>query len=127
MNILNKITFEIEETRFDFSKLDDWQRKTNHYRVIIGHNNKIIEVPFFTGQGWNREPDLKDVLFSLFMDAGGYKNALDFSDWCANYGYNDDSINAKKIYDTCGKIYEKLESMFNEKEYEQLSEMANEY
>lgn len=45
------------------------------------------------------KPDAARVLGCLAMDASGYDNARDFTDWCNEYGYSDDSIKARKIYD----------------------------
>lgn len=52
------------------------------------------------------KPDLKDVVYSLVMDS----DAIDyeFVDWCMNYGYEEDSRKAERIYAQCQELGLKL-------------------
>lgn len=52
--------------------------------------------------------DLKDVERCLFNDAECFEFSSDFEDFCANLGYDTDSIKASKIYEACKEIYLKL-------------------
>ena len=57
-------------------------------------------------------PALVDVLYSLVMDA----SVLDydtFADWASDFGYDSDSIKAKKIYKACRKIAVKLNRLID--------------
>jgi len=68
-------------------------------------------------------PKIEDILYSLQVDSG----ALDepFKDWCSNFGYDDDSMKAKKIYEACqemGFIYKSLPI-----DHEQAAEFFQEY
>ena len=45
------------------------------------------------------EPKIKDVLYSLASDSDALE--YQFSEWCDNLGYDLDSIEAKKIYESC--------------------------
>lgn len=56
------------------------------------------------GQG----PKVDQVLCSLLMDASSSDQNLE--DWCADYGYSDDSIKAKETWEACNKIRRFLES-----------------
>lgn len=49
---------------------------------------------------------LTDVLYSLFSDASGHDASFD--DWCADLGFSNDSLNAKRCYDACIENYHKL-------------------
>lgn len=46
------------------------------------------------------KPDARDVIRSLLLDASAL-DAGSFSDWCADYGFSDDSMSARKSYDEC--------------------------
>ena len=45
------------------------------------------------------KPKIADVLYSLFMDASAAD--YNFSDWCDEYGYSDDSIKSLNMYKAC--------------------------
>jgi hypothetical protein len=55
------------------------------------------------------KPKLKDVLYSLTMDASATE--YNFKDWCDNFGYSDDSIEALNTYKECLEIGEKLRKL----------------
>lgn len=49
------------------------------------------------------KPDTKDVIYSLLIDA----EVLDydgFEDWASNFGYDEDSRQAERVYNECLKI-----------------------
>lgn len=50
-----------------------------------------------------KNPRLEDILHCLFLDAQAHD--VSFQDWCSDFGYNSDSIKAKKIYDACLESY----------------------
>lgn len=62
-----------------------------YYSLGIGHRNRL---------GISK-PKLNQVLESLIME----RDALEYSfeDWCANLGYDNDSIKAKNTYELCQK------------------------
>lgn len=67
-------------------------------------------------------PTARDVMHCLLLDSA----VLDcggFSEWCADYGYSDDSISARRLYDTCIDTALKLRGAFGEKTMSELSEL----
>lgn len=58
-----------------------------------------------------QRPTVADVLYSLFSDASAADE--NFSDWCSNYGYSDDSIKALNIYKACTDIAQNLRRQFD--------------
>ena len=64
-----------------------------------------------------------DVLYCLTMDAQCVEYS-DFEDWCAEFGYDDDSISAKKTYDACCETRYRLCRMFD---LEELYTLFQEY
>lgn len=65
-------------------------------------------------------PSLEEVCYSLFMDA--YDG--DFEDWCSEYGYSDDSIRAKALYEECCRTHRTLQRMFGP-HYDSLKELLS--
>ena len=60
------------------------------------------------------KPDIQDVVDCLASDAAGYDNAWHFADWAAEYGYDDDSIKIRGIYDLVGKQSKQLRDLCGE-------------
>lgn len=71
------------------------------------------------------KPCAADVLFALLLDAG----ALDenFSDWCGNFGYSDDSLAALRTYQQCIDIGKGLRLMFDSAQLAELSAILEDY
>jgi hypothetical protein len=73
----------------------------------------------FTATGEPIQPEHASVVWSLVqdasvLDAGGFKS------WAADYGYDDDSIKAKAIYDDCIEHALKLRGAIGEEGLEAL-------
>lgn len=47
----------------------------------------------------------------------------EFKDFCDNYGYNEDSIKAKKIYDNVVEEYNNLKMLYSDKELKMMQEI----
>lgn len=47
-----------------------------------------------------------------------------FAEWCADYGYDDDSIKAKSIWESCLSEYHRLSRFFTPEELTHLQEIA---
>ena len=70
-------------------------------------------------------PTLPDVLHSLLMDGSAVDET--FSNWCANYGYSDDSIKALGMYEDCVKTGRDLAKAFTLGELSELREIFSDY
>jgi hypothetical protein len=73
---------------------------------------------YYTGIGLRNKrtgklsrPTVAEVLHSLFLDASAADQ--NFTDWCADCGYSDDSIKALNIYKACTEVAEKLRRHFD--------------
>lgn len=73
------------------------------------------------------KPSVKDVMHSLLLDGSAAFDSIKFEDWCAEYGYSDDSIKAKDTYETCVQIGFTIEREFNEETLAGLREWASNY
>ena len=67
---------------------------------------------------YDKTPSAYDILSCLDYWEG------DFSDFCAEYGYSDDSINALKTYNAVIKQSNGLKELFTFDELEKLGEIA---
>jgi hypothetical protein len=70
-------------------------------------------------------PHVTDVLYSLVSDAQA--EHMSFSDWCSDFGYDDDSIKALNIYRECGESAKKLRMVFTSVEIKELREALQDY
>lgn len=67
-------------------------------------------------------PDVADVLHSLLMD-GSAIDSGSFADWCSEYGYDEDSIKVRAMYDACLQIGLRLRAAFGDKTLSELREL----
>lgn len=56
------------------------------------------------------DPEIAGILKSLILDSEARNES--FNEWCANFGYNNDSISHFNIYQECCKIAEQFYSFF---------------
>ena len=73
----------------------------------------------------NIEPDKRDVLSSLFLDAGTVADSGGFADWCAELGYSADSISARAVFDTCTETFLALHSAVGPEAFRAMREALN--
>ena len=64
------------------------------------------------------EPNLKDCLDSLLLDASAYEQSRDVIDFCNEYGYSDSK--GAKAYKSCKKTYNAIHRLFTDSEIEML-------
>ncbi len=67
-------------------------------------------------------PDVMDVLASLISDAQTIENAPRFADWCAELGYDADSIKARKTFDLILEQSAELRALLGREAYAELAE-----
>jgi hypothetical protein len=92
--------------------------ETGKYRKRAGINWSPVLFPL-------PSPELRDILHSMLLDATA--RDMTFSDWCADYYYSDDSIIARKTYDTCLEIGIRLAQLMSSAELETLRELFQDY
>ena len=97
------------------TKRDDWT--CDEWRVKFGK----WETSYYTGTGHRKAmtrftdarpvaPKAAGVLHSLVLDSSA--GDVSFKDWCAEYGYSDDSIGALDTYRACCATATKLRATF---------------
>ena len=81
---------------------------------------------YFTGLGRRqglkspKPPKVADILYSLLSDASAEQR--NFHEWCSDYGYSTDSINALNVYRACLDTAAALRKCFS---YELLAELQD--
>lgn len=69
---------------------------------------RSMTIPYMLGEGHGgAEPKLADVLESLMLDAST-ADTRDYSWFCSEFGYDEDSRSAERTYKGCVKAYDKL-------------------
>ena len=136
------------------SKWDtDTPRNVDQWRVTLSSKAGFHSFDYFTGLGLrdtvrgvramnvpgnrfnpkNREwtvtkpkkPKVADVLHSLILDASAADE--NFHDWCANYGYSDDSIKAMNTYKACLEVAQALRKHFSPDTLRTVRELLQDY
>lgn len=105
--VADNLTEALEKGKYP----SDW------YEAVHSPRNRWKPIP---------APVLRDVLYSLCMDA----EALDYSDfeeWADNFGYDTDSRKAERTYQACIAIGLKLRNMLGDANLAQLREAFQDY
>lgn len=100
-------------TDIDISGFDDnashWQ-----FRIYYPYQaGKEIKGHYSQGSAIKRNPTITDILNSMILDTVSVDQP--FGGWCQDYGYDEDSRKALKMYRECEKEYVQLLKMFGSK------------
>lgn len=130
-NILSNIKLylkRVDKTREDMS--DEWKKTAIKWKVKLVYFNKEYITDFYMGPGLvnemgnTKKPTKKDVLYSIIADD---VNNMNFNDFCNEFGYDNDSMKALKIYKACLRTTKLYYNMFDYKERETLEELLQDY
>lgn len=130
-NILLNIKIYVQpafKTQEDMN--DEWKKKSNKWKVKLVYFDKEYVTNFYMGSGLvskmgrPKKPTIKDVLYSMMMDD---VNNINFNDFCGEFGYDNNSIKALKIYEDCQEETKAYYDMFNNEEREFLRELLEGY
>lgn len=118
-------------TKGDLREEFDFYTGTGH-RVITGRpiDPNINPRSIAYGQ-WERAnvrpfaPFAASVLCSLVLDSSAADQS--FRNWCADLGYDSDSIKALNTYNACCDIAEKLLRIFTREQINHISEILQDY
>lgn len=105
-----RVTLEILEGP-DYSDEDGWEHHA--YKVRLHRAGRQMTTTWMQGLGITDDPNPRDVLESLFLDAAGYDNARGFEDWANDYGYDSDSRKAEALYRRVGQNAKRLANLFD--------------
>ena len=130
-NILLNIEIYVKEafkTQEDMN--DNWKKTANKWQVKLVYFDKECVTDFYMGSGLvdkmgrPKKPTVMNVLSSLIADD---VSGMSFNDFCNEFGYDNDSIKALKIYEACLKETKAYYNMFDREEREVLRELLEDY
>ena len=93
------------------------------FRVTLTYKGKRCS--FIFNDNYLNNSTKEEVIDCLLLDAEAYSNSRDFADFALEFGYNDDSMTAYKIYNAYKKQAEKVKRLFTAEEVQQLREEIN--
>jgi hypothetical protein len=91
----------------------DWP-DAHPYTVTLRYHRRRMTVPFYTGPGWNREPDVEDVMECLRSDASSVVNTAGFEEWAEELGLDPDSRRAESVYRQARRQTEELRELLGD-------------
>jgi hypothetical protein len=102
----------------------DGEKSGHHYRVTLSKPGARITFDFW-GSIADAEKGETDVsAYDVLACISGDVNCPDtFKDFCAEYGYEDDSIKALQTFRRCSSFAKRLRAFFTESEIQQLQEI----
>ena len=106
--------------------------ESDAWRVSIKRAGKGREwhTDYYTGLGHRSNlrpvtPCAAAPLSCLLLDASGADQ--NFQDWCADYGYDSDSVKALNVYTACCQTLADLRRMFSADERQTLADLLQDY
>jgi hypothetical protein len=78
--------------------MNDMPAGSTHWRCVFRCRSRQMTIPFSQGPAISRKPEAADVLDCLASDAAEFENARSFEEWASEYGYDEDSRKAEKVY-----------------------------
>ena len=124
----NRLTIKSEYADSNPKMIDT--NMMNHYKVTIKRKFKLngnhldtrygfrqMTIPFSQGLAHTESPKLDSVLDCLLTDSIGVDGVI-FKDFCSEFGYDEDSIKAKKVYEACKKNSKKLKNLLGSTYFE---------
>lgn len=94
-----KLNNDKTSVQFRITQLDK-QDRISICKAIYGYHKRLTQCDYESlNIVYVKIPDLKDVLNCLFLDSMARDQC--FEDWCLDFGYDTDSIKAKKTYESC--------------------------
>lgn len=105
--------------RTDRDQTDDWDKDAKHYLCKLSKDDETVEIEFSQGSAHKEPPTLPELMECLREDVRvGPEWDRGFEDWCANYGYEEDSRKAERIYAHCVELREKMLRLLGEELFE---------
>ena len=124
-NLLLNINLEAKEAfKTDEDLKDDWRKNANKYQVKISYFGKSYVTDYYMGSALTRKPNKKDVLNSMLLDD---VSDMDFNKFCNEFGYDNYTKKALKIYKACQRETKALYNIFDSDEIDMLRELLEDY
>lgn len=105
MNLLDRVSEDGISISADYQGTmdhDEFRRgpwEHDHWKCVLVFGSRKLDTPFKLGMGFGgAAPTVEQVLECLLSDASGIANGESFEEFCDEYGYDNDSRTAEKIY-----------------------------
>lgn len=100
------------------------------WRVTLTGNGGFWSTDYWTGMGLRKagrpsKPSKAEIMHCLIMDASAADE--NFTDWCDNYGYSDDSIKALNTYKACIETAHALRKYIGREDLAAIAELLKDY
>ncbi len=100
--------------------MDNMPRGSRHWKVVLRRPGHQMTVLFSTGPGFGGAPNAEDLMDCLGSDAAGYENVQGFEEWAGDFGYDTNSREAEKTYQTVKSQTTKLYKFLPVNAYDKL-------
>lgn len=108
---MKKLQFEFTfGANAPYDEQDEWQRRSNGYRVCFTYSRRQTCFDFWQGSGITHDPKANDVMSCLVSDANA--GMATFDDFCNEFGYDTDSRKAEQTWQACQRIGKQLSHLF---------------
>lgn len=143
-NIVSGFDFGALPIKIDYvGKVNDKDWPHFLWNVVISHKNGFWTVPYKTGLGlidkpkpskpWTtylrgetpKKPTNSDIMYSILLDAAAGDQS--FNDWCDDFGYDQDSMKAFKMYQACCEEGVNLKKTFTREQIEEMRTALEDY
>jgi hypothetical protein len=105
------------------TKFPEWAKQG--WSIVLKYQGKRAQFRFYGG-GASKTPTASDLVWAVATDSTALTES--FSEWCADLGYNTDSIKDRSIYKACQRNAQRLTDLIGNAEiFSQLIESAREY
>lgn len=119
---MKTITKKVIDSRF-------CKGKCYQYGIEIENNGKKARFKYndsVHNYEIKKELDYKDALYCFMLDARAYSETEDILDFCLQFGYINDIKRCREAYKGCEENYYKLNSLFTEKELNEIEKEMEE-
>jgi hypothetical protein len=105
------------------TKFPEWAKQG--WSIVLKYQGKRAQFRFYGG-GASKTPTASDLVWAVATDSTALTES--FSDWCAELGYDTDSVKDRSIYKACQRNGQRLIDLIGNAEiFNQLVESAREY
>ncbi len=123
----HSLTYKMGLAHQGFRKWDSNTNKfTNEWRMATEKEIKEESFSNYIKRIKPIPPTVIDILSNVHMNCVDMDNNEPFAEWCRNYGYDDDSIKHKELYERCRQEFFDFRKFFGYK-FQEFLECENDY
>ena len=95
----NNITLEYRQIKKRPDNNNEWANGSKHFKCTLCYECRNIEIYYSQGGGIKDDPRIEDLLNCIISD--NTDNFSSFEEFASEFGYDEDSRKAEKIYNAC--------------------------